>query len=242
MSARAPTSDVDGAVCSAWASIVVGSLDGSFDAHQAWEDTGADSLQAMQLLLALETALVCKLSFDLIGPRTTARSLARSLDGRVSESSGSALLPTVYLLPGLFGDEPRLAVFRRAFEGRIHFVLIDHPPLAEPAAVTSRLPATGAFAADAIEALAPEGDIRIAGYSFGGGVAIEAAQQLVERGRKVAMLGILDVIVRDPSAAEVQLTWKHRVIVRTAESDLLRPLALAIITRLWPSRRGSDDQ
>lgn len=232
MNARAAFADIDSVVNAAWSRIVDGSIDGL---ARAWEDTGADSLQAMHLLLELETALACKLSFDLLGPRTTAASLTSALERHVARASISAL-PTVFLLPGLLGDEPRLAAFRRAFEGSIHFELIDLPGLEESSAVTTRLPASGAFAADAIEALAPAGELMIAGYSFGGSIAFEAAHRLRERGRKVAMLGILDLVMHDPSVVEPAHGWKHRVIGRLARSDALRPLAVAIIGRLWPRK------
>ena len=40
----------------------------------------------------------------------------------------------------------------------------------------------------------PEGPYRLAGYSFGGAVAFEMAQQLVARGKTVSLLGMFDTI------------------------------------------------
>ncbi|MGB7393015.1 MAG: non-ribosomal peptide synthetase, partial [Pricia sp.] len=50
---------------------------------------------------------------------------------------------------------------------------------------------------DAIIKKNPEGPYALAGYSFGGVIAFEMAYQLIERGKKVSMLGLLDTFV-DP--------------------------------------------
>jgi thioesterase domain-containing protein len=46
--------------------------------------------------------------------------------------------------------------------------------------------------ADTVESIAPTGPIRLLGWSFGGAVALIAAQALVDRGREVTFLGMLD--------------------------------------------------
>ncbi|HYR10185.1 MAG TPA: amino acid adenylation domain-containing protein [Longimicrobium sp.] len=53
----------------------------------------------------------------------------------------------------------------------------------------------------AVREVQPEGPYRIAGYSFGGFVALEMAQQLVAAGESVALLGILDTSLHAQSSA-----------------------------------------
>jgi acyl transferase domain-containing protein/thioesterase domain-containing protein len=53
-----------------------------------------------------------------------------------------------------------------------------------------------AYYVEAIRELQPEGPYRLLGYSFGGTVAFEMAQQLVAQGASVGFLGMLDTIER----------------------------------------------
>lgn len=161
------------------------------DAARTWEEAGADSLASLQLLLRLEKALGRKLSFDVIDPGMTASELARSIEATLAGES-APVSATMFLLPGVFGDEPILASFRRSFVGRLRFELVELPDLGEAAAVLRDIVATGRFAADEIQRRRPHGDILLGGFSFGGSIAFEAARHLVAAGRMVRFLVILD--------------------------------------------------
>ena len=225
----APAALLD-AVWRAWTEI----LPGPHDPASTWIEAGGDSLMTLHLLLGLERALGRKLSFDTIDPDMTAAELARALH---SEPCGAPGLPppiNVFLIPGIFGDEPRLAAFRRSFEGRLAFQLIDPNDLAMSAALLADLPASGRFVAAAIDKVQADGELLLAGYSLGGIIALEASRHLVAQGRKVALLVILD------SALEAQppepLRADRWLLRRLGSRDALRPWLLAAIRRLRPGK------
>ncbi len=233
----------------------------AFDPQQSWQDAGADSMTSLHLLLALEQALQRRLSFDLIDPEMTGYGLARSLQ-RLEEAArlervahraqdpstgGQAAAaactaeaapqpPPVFLLPGIHGDEPRLAEFRRAFGGRLRFELVELPPLDDPAVLLADIAASGRHAAREIERRRPNGPLLLAGYSFGGAVAFEAARHLHGAGREIAWLAILDT--RFVGAPWRRAWWRFDLqLIRSAAGiDPARQALLAAVRRLSPAR------
>lgn len=161
-----------------------------FDPDTSWEASGADSMRSLHLVLNLERSLDRKVSFDLISRHMTARTLARVLTE--PETAAPADAPTVFLVPGVFGDGPILADFRRSFGHDVRFVVVDLPDMETAFPVHADLPATGRRVADAIDQQAPDGPLQLAGFSFGGLVAFEAARHLVDLGRDVVLVGLLD--------------------------------------------------
>lgn len=161
------------------------------DADPSWGETGADSLATLHLILRLERRLGRRIAFDLVTPDVTAAGLAARLaprDGATADVRDDA----IFLVPGVFGDEPILAAFRASFGAALRFETLALPDLADPAATLADLPATGRFLADEIGRRRPRGAIRIAGYSFGASAAYEAAVALAAAGRTVAFVGLLD--------------------------------------------------
>lgn len=161
-----------------------------FDPDTSWEAAGADSMRSLHLVLNLERSLDRKVSFDLISRHMTARTLARVLSEPATAAPADA--PTVFLVPGVFGDGPILADFRRSFGRDVRFVVVDLPDMETAFAVHADLPATGRRVGDAIDRQAPHGPLQLAGFSFGGLVAFEAARHLVDLGRDVVLVGLLD--------------------------------------------------
>ncbi len=208
-----------------------------FDPDMSWEDTGADSMQCMRLILDLEETLACRLSFDVIGPHTSAADLVRILRHRDTPSATSAG-PVVFLVPGLHGDEPTLASFRRSFDGRVRFELIDYPGIDHPAAVSQEMVSLGNFAADEIERRAPGGAVIVAGYSLGGSVAFEAARRLVSRGRSVKLLAVFDTLMSHSEQVGGFYTRKQKLMAFAIRLDFCQRLVLAAIQRLWPEKLG----
>jgi thioesterase domain-containing protein/acyl carrier protein len=160
------------------------------DFRQSWEESGGDSVATLHLLLRIERALGIKLTFDLLRPEMRADDLVALLvNGSPAPPESQSL---VHLVPGLFGDEPRLAKFRQALAGRISFNVVAIPDLRQPAAILGDMSRMGWLAARDIQARQPTGPLMLAGYSFGGCVAFETAQALVAAGREIALLAILD--------------------------------------------------
>ena len=156
-----------------------------------WAEAGADSLDTLHLSLRLETYLGRKVPFDLITPDMTPWSLTRQLLNEPATHNDSER-PPIFLIPGLFGDEPIFADFRRSLSQQFLLQTLELPDLGCPASLLSDMAATGHFAATEIARRLPQGNILLAGYSFGGCVAFEATALLVAQGRQVVFLGLLD--------------------------------------------------
>ncbi|GAC1305776.1 MAG: hypothetical protein NVSMB10_09990 [Steroidobacteraceae bacterium] len=201
-----------------------------------WEQAGADSLASLHLQLHLERALRRKLAFDVIRPDMTAADLVPALIDRPAAAVPAAVPPTLFLVPGMLGDEPILAAFRREFLNRLRFVVVDLPEVTESALTLGDMAATGAQTARRIEQLQPHGDIFLAGYSFGGSVAFEAARVLQAAGRHVPLLVIMDAAFATAGAppADTRPRPLRMLLRRAAASDRIRRATLAALRPLSP--------
>lgn len=221
-------------------------LDVPCDPSQTWEEAGADSLCTLHLLLGLERALGCKLSYDSLEPQMTAAEVAQSIGLTLLADSAAAArveeaAPTIFLFTGIFGDEPMLAAFRRSFGGRVRFHTIEPPGLENPNAVLNDMPSTAALGVAEIQRAAPDGELLLAGYSFGGAAAYEAAQALVAAGRCVAWIGIFDAPVETklPDSADEPRDLVHHTLHALGATRLGRRAvmsAIRTIRPLWLSR------
>ena len=194
-----------------------------FDLHANWSDIGLDSLKALEFILRLELSLGRKVGFDGMTAQSTAADLLR----RLGESPGTAsenVRPLLFLVPGLLGDEPKLAQFRRALDHRIAIETLPLPDLETPVRVLRSIPATAEILAEAVTRRQPEGDIRLAGFSFGAMVAQELACQLEASGRRVVFLAALDGLLSgdspsvavpsgspSPSVTPARTSWRECV-------------------------------
>jgi thioesterase domain-containing protein len=97
----------------------------------------------------------------------------------------------VHLLPGQFGDGPGLARFRNWFDDRVAMDVVDLPDVAASTRLLTNISATARHVADTNARRQPEGPIHLAGCSLGGSIALEAARQLSDSGRKIGFLEIL---------------------------------------------------
>ena len=100
--------------------------------------------------------------------------------------------PRVFLLPGIFGDEPPLADLRAALAGRVDFELLDYPDVDRPSREIRDFSGILDGVVERIRSRRPSGDVHIAGYSFGGQVGFAAACRLQEEGRQIGLLALLD--------------------------------------------------
>jgi thioesterase domain-containing protein len=111
---------------------------------------------------------------------------------------------TVFLMPGVHYHDLAscklgrsneilgLARFRYSLRAQIRFVLIRYPNWREMIAAQVDFAAIVASALRQILGECDDGPIYLAGHSFGGLVAFDVAHRLIESGRHVAFLGLLD--------------------------------------------------
>jgi len=85
---------------------------------------------------------------------------------------------------------------------------IRYPDLTATLSGDGTIDDMAALALQQINAVLPSGEIRLIGYSLGGGVAFEVASRLIAQGRSVKFLGILDTNI---GPARVTITRRCRV-------------------------------
>jgi thioesterase domain-containing protein len=171
----------------AWSETLPGE---AFSPDLAWADAGGDSITAMQLIMRLETELGRKVPFDMLSPETTPAQLAMAIGQAGAETEDH--LPVVHLIPGVGGDEPVLANFRRAFAESIRFEVVEMPGLDQPADLLIRFSGSARWIVKRIDVAQPTGAVMLAGYSYGASLAVEVAHQFALRGRPVSFLCLLD--------------------------------------------------
>ncbi|HEY1724588.1 MAG TPA: thioesterase domain-containing protein [Steroidobacteraceae bacterium] len=178
----------------------------SCDITDSWEQAGGDSLATLHLLLQIEQLFGRTLSYEDMAPDMHVQDLAALLARGASAPESHR--PLVHLVPGMFGDEPRLAILRRALADHIHFQLIELPDMSESATMLRDLALTGAFVAGTIQRQQPEGAILLAGFSFGACVAFEAARVLSAAGREIGLLGLFDGPLGFAAQGQKRALWR----------------------------------
>jgi thioesterase domain-containing protein/acyl carrier protein len=233
---RLQTSEVRQVIERTWAEMMPFA---QLDESVAWRETGVDSLLTLQFLVRLEQALKCPLSFDMFTLDMTVGQIIAAIER--SQSAGAPKAPvqsehdiTLFLVPGLFGDEPILAEFRRSLAGKVRFETLNLPDIAQPAEVIMSPSRTGDFLVRQIVEKQPEGPLHIAGFSIGGMMAFEAANTLRAMGREVKFLGLLDSFL----AEDLSSGSKYGQTMREAapHTQVVEPNIVALF-----KRRGDED-
>jgi thioesterase domain-containing protein/acyl carrier protein len=207
----------------------------------ALADADADSLELLRMWLLIEKALGKQLPLDIIEagptPGELAASVAQNLRARSPASDISAARrPVVFLLPPAGGSSLELARFRAAFKGAISFVTIEYPDWRK------MIDANGGFdflvnaAVSQILAMGEIGDqYLLAGYSFGGLVAMEVARRLLERGKKVHFIGLLDTRA---AMAKAPKRWRAIVAKLVSRSAFRTLKTIDRLAKMLPPKRA----
>lgn len=229
--------EIEAAVRTAWADTL-----GVPAGDTGWEEAGGDSLATLHFVYRLEGLLDRQLSFDLFLPELTPAELAAAIAAEPAEQGDDR--PTMFLFPGVYGDEPALAAFRAAVAKTARFSLIEPVGFEQPTRVLLDVPATAVVLADEVERRQPEGPVMVGGYSFGGGVAYAVASELTARGRSVALTVVLDGALGEAMGVPGdRVDFRHRVrhqlgrvLGRLAGWSKARVLAFRLTDRAMPQR------
>jgi non-ribosomal peptide synthetase component F/thioesterase domain-containing protein/acyl carrier protein len=201
-----------------------------------FDESGGDSLKALELWFHVEEALGFKLGLDAmrIGSRPSelenalVRAMADPSPATPSVANDSDR-PLIYLMPGILGDDPSQLRFRAAFGDSVRFRLIDYPGWRQMIAGNCSFDTIVDAAFEQVCADAPQPVYRLAGYSFGGIVAYELARRLVAAGMKVDLVALLDS--RRWDVADERPIWKPDQMLPEARlsSRLLAPVITFLV-------------
>ena len=99
---------------------------------------------------------------------------------------------TVFLFPGILGEDRRLRQFCTSLADIYRFEVIQYPGIRGRTSELFDIDALADAMACLIEHRCPQGEISIAGYSFGGCVAYEVCCILQRRGRAIKRVLLID--------------------------------------------------
>lgn len=195
-------------------------------------DLGGDSALTIQLFVQVEKVFKVKIPMPTLFEAPTVREFARVLRSAVSEVSASPLVP---IQPA--GSRPRLfCVHGMEGDVSIYRDLSRHLPPDQPVyglqsqgldgirPCLSRIEDMAELYLSVIRNLQPHGPYFLAGYRFGGTIALEMAQQLQQSNEVVALLALLDTInwsrVPPPSVLNRGYHWFQQWKFRSTTSIL----------------------
>lgn len=185
-------------------------------------DLGGDSLLAVELFSRIEMEFGQVLSIDVLVDRPTIRLLAALLENPNSANDWSSVitiqqgngLPPLFCLPCIGGNVLQ-------FRGLADRLNPDQPVFGlRPAGLDdNRSPhrsivEMAAHAIEQMRTVQERGPYNLTGYSLGGVVAFEMAQQLREAGESVALLALVDSRLWSPrdclsTLERVRLHWRN---------------------------------
>jgi acyl-CoA synthetase (AMP-forming)/AMP-acid ligase II/thioesterase domain-containing protein len=207
---------------------------GTAEVAGRWDEAGGDSLKLLRCVMDLEKMIGEELNMEAFTVDMTAADMMRAVArGGRSERQDEDSLPHLVMLPGSMGYGPSMAAFGTQLSRTAHVIPIRYPDLASTLAGRGSVEDMAELALEQINAVQPRGDIRLIGYSLGGGVAFEVASRLIAAGRAVKFLGILDTNIgprkhryQETLSRTLQRIRSHRV---TMYRMLCRAMAKCVV-------------
>lgn len=183
-------------------------------------ELGGNSIIAARMATALERKTQQPIPMAVLVETQTIRGLAKLLSDRGWEPAwqcivpmhGSGTKPPLFLVHARWGD---ILSYRRLVK---HFKDDDQPIYGIRAlgfdgkvAPINDIKMMASFYNEEIQKIFPAGPFYLGGYSFGGMIAFEMAQQLVANGKQVALLAMFDTVLLDRLPADLQPTRLQRI-------------------------------
>lgn len=210
----------------AWTSIL-----GTADAVGRWDEAGGDSLKLLRCVMDLEELTGRELNMEAFTVDMRAADMVKAVAiGAQSEEQrpDPEALANLVMLPGSMGYGPSLAAFGVQLSEVAHVIAIRYPDLASTLAGCGAVDDMATQALQQIDAAQPHGDIRLIGYSLGGGVAFEVASRLIQQGRTVKFLGILDTNIGPRKRDYRETIWRTLQRIRSHRVTVHRMLCRSI--------------
>ncbi|MCX6245241.1 MAG: amino acid adenylation domain-containing protein [Bacteroidetes bacterium] len=168
--------------------------------HDDFFDIGGHSLIAVSLIQKIEKEFKVRLPLATLFDRNTIHRLARQIDEGTDPVVWRSLVP----IRPAGTKKPLFLIHGMGLNVLLYTTVINHLDPDQPVYGLQAKGLSGSeVPLESIEAIAsyyiseimtvdPEGPYALAGFSFGGKIAFEMAQQLTAMGKKAAFLGLLD--------------------------------------------------
>ncbi len=212
-----------------------------FEPEDDFFDVGGDSLLATWVVTELGLALGREIQLSVLLGDSTVAGIARALEAmqlrptaaaRTSEiislNAGSSAR-ALYVVHPLGGELLAYRELARALRSRLRVLGLRWQSAGPTGALSLSLPEMAATHLVQLRALQPHGPYLLAGWSFGGVLAYELAQQIAAAGERVEFLGLFDANpVLDPTtglATRESPLFERLSAILDADGDLSHLLA-----------------
>ncbi|MGE5612116.1 MAG: thioesterase domain-containing protein, partial [Bacillota bacterium] len=211
--------------------------------HDSFFDLGGHSLLAVQLMARIETQLGAVLPLATLFRASTVEQLAKALQNRDIAGPASSVLalqpkgsrPPFFCLPGIGGHVIGFRELANLVGPNQPFYGLQPQGLDGTEPPHTRIEDMAEYAIEQMQRIQAHGPYFIGGYSAGGVVAYEMAQQLQQKGETIGLLVLLDTRAPGyrpiaPFAVRIGLHLKH--MLHLTLSDQFRYLRDHLLSRL----------
>jgi thioesterase domain-containing protein/acyl carrier protein len=190
-------SDLEEELCRIWSDVLqVPNIDPDVDFFEA----GGHSLLAVALLARVERELGKKIPITQFFEASTIAHMAEAIDRAesaqrlvtISAIRAEGSKPPLFLVHGVGGTVLALGLMVNHLPTGRPVYAVQSPPLDGTIPPPRSLEEMAARYVEEIRTIQPEGPYHFLGYSLGGLIAFEMAQQFYQAGQEVAFLGMLD--------------------------------------------------
>jgi thioesterase domain-containing protein len=232
---RAPANKHERALVSIWKEILKLSQIGIDD---NFFELGGTSLQALLLFERIKTVLNRNLPPSAIICAPTIAQLAELMQQEGTLGTAESLVPfrlsggnqPLYIMHGNNGSLFYVRHLLTDLNSNRPVYGLQPPPMDGAHRILGTIESMATSYIAAIRRVQPRGPYFLLGYSFGGWVALEIAQQLVQAGERVNFLGMIDTALRHPPAPSRAARLRSGVQGLRAQQ-----VPLYFLLRVWES-------
>lgn len=169
-------------------------------------ELGGDSLQALELIVAIERAIGRSVPLETLFQSSTVEGLARILHDPNAPSATSALVPLqphgsrppLFLIHTTPGDVLGYGNLVFHFDPDQPCYGIQSRGLVRPEETDDSIERMASFYIEQIRTVQPTGPYYLGGWCYGGIVAVEMAHQLLQENQTIALLALFETLAPPP--------------------------------------------